>query len=226
MTDSSFLFPFASASSAMATSARPSMPPSSALYPDFNSPSSAPAGPNVYSRTSPDVIVCPFEEAATHPSVDLVVIASPNDSHFLLQQPRSGRENMSSSTSPSLLTLLRLANSSRSHVKHSRLLSVFQNRRWESDILAAKTILESGRLGQITHFEAHQDRFRPLVRRRWREDPDPVPASGTILAPISSISLSISLVCPTPFSPALPHIAPAERPTTGRTCSSSIPRCE
>jgi len=32
----------------------------------------------------PGVTVCPFMEAATHPGVDLVVIASPNQSHFPL----------------------------------------------------------------------------------------------------------------------------------------------
>jgi len=57
--------------------------------------------------------------------------------------------------------------------QHDRLLSVFQNRRWESDILAAKSVLESGVLGKVTHFEAHMDRFRPLIRQRWREDPGP-----------------------------------------------------
>ena len=58
-------------------------------------------------------------------------------------------------------------------VEQNRLLSVFQNRRWESDILAAKSILASGVLGKVMHFEAHMDRFRPLVRQRWREDPGP-----------------------------------------------------
>lgn len=39
----------------------------------------------------------------------------------------------------------------------------------------AKAYVErrDGALGQITHFEAHMDRFRPLVRQRWREDPGP-----------------------------------------------------
>ena len=54
-----------------------------------------------------------------------------------------------------------------------RLLSVFHNRRWDSEILATKAVLDSGVLGQVTHYECHMDRYRPNVRKRWREDPGP-----------------------------------------------------
>jgi predicted dehydrogenase len=53
--------------------------------------------------------------------------------------------------------------------ERGRILSVFQNRRWDSDFLGAKAILESGRLGNVVHVESHMDRFRPIVRPRWRE---------------------------------------------------------
>jgi predicted dehydrogenase len=121
----------------------------------------------------PGVIVCPFMEAATHPGVDLVVIASPNDSHFPLAAAalRSGKHVVVDK--PFTLDLAEARELVRIAREHNRLLSVFQNRRWEGDILAAKAILESGRLGKVTHFEAHMDRFRPLVRQRWREDPGP-----------------------------------------------------
>ncbi len=53
------------------------------------------------------------------------------------------------------------------------MLSVFHNRRWESESLATKAILESGALGEVVHFETHIDRFRPVVRQRWRENTGP-----------------------------------------------------
>ena len=56
------------------------------------------------------------------------------------------------------------------------MLSVFHNRRWDSDFLAAKFGVESGVLGRVTHFESHIDRFRPEVRDRWRERA--VPGAG------------------------------------------------
>jgi scyllo-inositol 2-dehydrogenase (NADP+) len=49
------------------------------------------------------------------------------------------------------------------------LLSVFHNRRWDGDFLTVRRILEQGVLGSLHSFEAHWDRYRPLVAERWRE---------------------------------------------------------
>jgi predicted dehydrogenase len=49
------------------------------------------------------------------------------------------------------------------------LLSVFHNRRWDSDFLTLKSLLNDGTLGEVRYFESHFDRFRPEVRQRWRE---------------------------------------------------------
>ena len=51
------------------------------------------------------------------------------------------------------------------------LLSVFHNRRWDSDFLTVRTVIGQGLLGDVVHFESHMDRFRPQVRDRWRERP-------------------------------------------------------
>ncbi|VTN08481.1 Uncharacterized oxidoreductase ydgJ [Raoultella terrigena] len=56
------------------------------------------------------------------------------------------------------------------------LLSVFHNRRWDSDFLGIKQVIEQGLIGNVKHFESHFDRFRPEVRVRWREQN--VPGSG------------------------------------------------
>jgi predicted dehydrogenase len=36
--------------------------------------------------------------------------------------------------------------------------------------MTARALIESGRLGRITHYESHFDRFRPKVPQRWREE--------------------------------------------------------
>lgn len=120
------------------------------------------------------VSVCPEAlEVATHRDVDLVVVASPNDSHFPLAAAalNAGKDVVIDKPFTVMLSearkLVELAET------RGRLLAVFHNRRWESESLAAKAIVESGRLGDISHFEAHIDRFRPVVRRRWREDAGP-----------------------------------------------------
>jgi predicted dehydrogenase len=53
-------------------------------------------------------------------------------------------------------------------------LSVFHNRRWDSDFLTLKDVLERGLLGDVVYCESHFDRFRPEVRKRWREQVSPL----------------------------------------------------
>lgn len=48
-------------------------------------------------------------------------------------------------------------------------LSVFHNRRWDSDTLTARALLASGRLGAVHRLESRFTRFRPQVQQRWRE---------------------------------------------------------
>ena len=50
-------------------------------------------------------------------------------------------------------------------------LSVFHNRRWDSDTLTARALLDSGRLGTVHRLESRFTRFRPQVQQRWREQP-------------------------------------------------------
>ena len=57
-----------------------------------------------------------------------------------------------------------------------QLLSVFHNRRWDSDYLGVRRAIEQGLVGRVVQFESHIDRFRPQVRVRWREQN--VPGSG------------------------------------------------
>ena len=118
-------------------------------------------------------IVCTPEEVMTHPEVDLVVVASPNESHFPLAAAalRAGKDVVVDK--PFTVTLAEARSLAEIAKEHGRLLSVFHNRRWESEIQGTKAALESGRLGRVTHYECHMDRFRPNVRQRWRENPGP-----------------------------------------------------
>ena len=64
-----------------------------------------------------------------------------------------------------------------------RVLSVFHNRRWDSDFLTLKGLLTEGVLGEVAYFESHFDRFRPQVRDRWREQGGPGSGIWYDLAP-------------------------------------------
>lgn len=121
----------------------------------------------------PGIEICSPEEVTTHPGVDLVVIATPNESHFPLAAAamRAGKDVVVDK--PFTVTLAEARELVMIAQENRRLLSVFQNRRWYSEVLATKAILESGVLGSVSHYECHMDRFRPNVRQRWREDPGP-----------------------------------------------------
>lgn len=56
-------------------------------------------------------------------------------------------------------------------------LTVFANRRWDSDTLTAAALLAEGGLGDVVRLESRFTRFRPQVADRWREDP----GSGGVL---------------------------------------------
>jgi predicted dehydrogenase len=113
------------------------------------------------------------ETIATHSEVDLVVIATPNESHFPLAAAalRAGKHVVLDK--PFTVTLAEARSLRDIATQHGRLLSVFHNRRWDSEVLATKAILASGLLGAVSHYECHMDRYRPVVRKRWREDPGP-----------------------------------------------------
>lgn len=59
-------------------------------------------------------------------------------------------------------------------------LTVFQNRRLDSDFLTVRKVLESGRLGEVFRFESRYDRWVPKIKDNWREFGDPAEAGGLL----------------------------------------------
>jgi predicted dehydrogenase len=107
--------------------------------------------------------------AATDPRADLVVIASPNDSHASLARAalQAGRNVVVDK--PFTLSLADALELAAMADETGRLLSVFQNRRWDTDFLAIREALDQGLVGEPVHLESRLERFRPEVRDRWRE---------------------------------------------------------
>lgn len=122
----------------------------------------------------PDVeVVADPKSLASHPDIDLVVIASPNETHAPLAEMamRAGRNVVVDK--PFTITVeeaRRLAAIAR---EKKVILSVFQNRRWDSDFLTVRDAIHGDLLGRIVLFESRIDRYRPEVRDRWREIPGP-----------------------------------------------------
>jgi len=62
-------------------------------------------------------------------------------------------------------------------------LTVFHNRRWDSEALTAAQLLEQGTLGELLRLESRFTRYRPELVDRWREDPA---AGGGVLLDLGS----------------------------------------
>jgi len=123
----------------------------------------------------PDVPVFrSVDELLEDASIRLIVIATPNESHFPLAKQclLAGRDvvvdkpfTVNSSEGVELTELARA---------EGRLLSVYHNRRWDGDFRTVRRLIASGELGRLVMFESHYDRYR-LARRpgAWRENPGP-----------------------------------------------------
>jgi predicted dehydrogenase len=54
--------------------------------------------------------------------------------------------------------------------RRGRVLTVFQNRRWDGDYLTIKSLLASGALGTVTRFESRFERWSPEVSKAWKAE--------------------------------------------------------
>ena len=115
-------------------------------------------------------IVGSVEELLAIPNIRLVVIATPNDTHYRIarQCMAAGRDVViDKPLAPTLEEALDLVKFAR---ERGILLTVYQNRRFDGDFQAVQQLVASGRLGRIVRFESNYDRFRPRLRpNAWRE---------------------------------------------------------
>jgi predicted dehydrogenase len=102
--------------------------------------------------------------------IDLVVIASPNATHFELAALALANGKHVVVDKPFTATLDEALQLARLAEARGRLLSVFHNRRWDSTTRTALKLMASGELGAIRHASMAYDRFRPQPQARWKED--------------------------------------------------------
>jgi predicted dehydrogenase len=105
--------------------------------------------------------------------IDLIVIATPNDTHFSIAKAALSAGKHVVVDKPFTVTLSEGKLLKKLADDKERLLSVFHNRRWDSDFLTVKALLKAGTLGRLVNVESHFDRFRPEVVDRWREKATP-----------------------------------------------------
>lgn len=117
-------------------------------------------------------------------SIDLVVVATANATHFALAKAalQAGKHVLVDKpftiTSAEAEELIALAQ------EKQKLLTVFQNRRWDSDFKTVQKVLQNQLLGNLVEYEAHFDRFRNEIKPdTWKEEDLP---GGGILYDLGS----------------------------------------
>ena len=121
-----------------------------------------------------------LEEMLSDETIQLCVVATPNDSHFSYAKAclEAGRDVVVDKpltpTYAEAEQLVKLA------AARGRLLSVYQDRRWDGAFLTVKKLVSSGALGTVAEYEARFDRFRLETKASaWREQ-GTFPASGVL----------------------------------------------
>jgi len=115
-----------------------------------------------------------IEGTLTDKSVEVVVVSTPNETHFVLARRvlEAGKhviiDKPFAPTAAEALEIGRLA-------KSKGLLAIpFHNRRWDGDFLTVKKLIAEHAVGRLVTFESHFDRFRPIPRENtWKEAAHP-----------------------------------------------------
>ncbi len=120
------------------------------------------------------LIVADAKDIINDSSIDLIVVATPNVFHFSLAKEAllAGKHvivekpfTVTSGEAEELIAISR---------KQNKILTVYQNRRWDSDFKTIKKIIESKVLGNLVTFESSFERFRDVIKQdTWKEEVNP-----------------------------------------------------
>jgi predicted dehydrogenase len=113
------------------------------------------------------------EELLADSSIKLVVIATPNASHFPIAMQALEAAKSVVVDKPVALRSNEIAQLSELAGGIGLHLFPFHNRRFDSDFLTIRKLMDERSLGQLVHFESTFDRWRPGISTRlWKEDAD------------------------------------------------------
>ncbi|AKD04729.1 oxidoreductase [Pontibacter korlensis] len=128
----------------------------------------------------PEAEVVPHEQDIFgDESIDFVVVATANPTHYSLAKAalQAGKHvlvdkpfTISSAEAEELIALAK---------ENDKVLTVYQNRRWDSDFKTVQKLVQSQLLGNLVEYEAHFDRFRNEIKpNTWKEED--LPGSGLL----------------------------------------------
>jgi scyllo-inositol 2-dehydrogenase (NADP+) len=142
-----------------------------AIHPGFELIGSWERSKKLIQEDYPEVISFPtLESILEDKSIDLVIVNTPVGTHFeyakkvLLAGKHALVEKAFTTTVAEAQELTALAK------ERGLKLSVFQNRRWDSDFKTVKKIIDANLLGEIVEAEFHFDRYNPVLSPKQHKE--------------------------------------------------------
>ena len=111
---------------------------------------------------------------------DLVIIGSPNDSHAPLAHAAIEAGLNVVIDKPIAVTAAEAREVTAAAKAAGRVLTVFQNRRWDGDFRTLREVIDKGRLGEVRQFDSSFEWWKPEIGSRWKDLATP-DAGGGIL---------------------------------------------
>jgi len=123
-------------------------------------------------------VVGDFDTLLADPSIELVVVATPNPLHApqAIAALRAGKHVVVDK--PFAVSAAEAQTIADAAQASGKVCVAFQNRRWDSHVLTFKRFLDEGRLGDVAEVFLRYDRLRPVVPARWRDQD--LPGSGML----------------------------------------------
>jgi predicted dehydrogenase len=115
-----------------------------------------------------------IDEVVGDEEIELVVVATPNDTHYALAKAALEAGKHVLVDKPVTETVAQARELGALAKSKGLVLYGYQNRRWDSDHIALKKLLalppsSPQYLGNLLEFESHYDRYRPGVRASWKD---------------------------------------------------------
>ena len=142
--------------------------------------------------------------------MDLIVIAGPPDSHVDLALRALALGSAVIIDKPFVASSAQAEQLIDAARRAGRPLMVFHNRRWDGDFLTIRSLIDSGRLGQVFHFESNFEHWAPRSTDGWKDQLPSAAGGGvaydlgshlvdqalTLFGSVASISARLSTVRP------------------------------
>ncbi len=129
--------------------------------------------PDIISYNSVDELLADNE-------LELIVVNTPNNTHFDLatRALKAGKhvliEKPAANTVKEVKALFDLGR------KQNKQVLIYQNRRWDSDFLSVKQVIESGELGKLIEITFRFDRYKPILSPKVFKETAGLAANGLV----------------------------------------------